>query len=140
MLTPLPPDNVQKLVSTLVNASGQTVEDICRRAGFQKPSVLEMIVQGQVKLSLDKAGPLARACDVDPLVLIRVALREYHPELWTALVAAFGEPLTDGERRILDIYRHCAVEGDLRIDSAAELKIKAALYGLDRRGETPGGG
>jgi transcriptional regulator with XRE-family HTH domain len=122
-----PPITVQAVVAKLLEDSGKTQREIAIEMGFPKPNVLSMIKLGQTKLPLDKAAALAIACGADPVFLIRLALSEYHPNVWHTLVSALGEPLTKNERSLLEIHRAIDPAGDLEIDDKMERELVAAL-------------
>ena len=87
---------------------GKTNRQIAEEAGFERPNVISMMSQGQMKIPLDRAPALARACHVDPVHLLRLAMNEYHPEIWDALTGTIGEPLTANEWDMVVCYRMVA--------------------------------
>jgi len=126
-----PPVTVQSVVCDLIERSGKTQREIAEEMGFTKPNVLSMIKNGQTKLPLEKAAALAVACGGDPVFLVRLVLSEYHPAIWSALVAALGLPLTQSERCILEIYRCIDPQEKLAIDEPAKRRVKALFNQTD---------
>lgn len=124
-----PPITVEAVVAALIEESGKTQREIALETGFPKPNVLSMVKLGQVKLPLDKAASFAIACGADPVFLIRLALGEYHPNVWHALVSSLGEPLTTNEFSLLEIYRAVDPTDEIEIDETMDRRLTAALKG-----------
>lgn len=54
--------------------------EIAQAAGWTQSNMVTMIKKGDAKLPLDRVVPLARAIDVDPLFLFRMALEQFMPD------------------------------------------------------------
>ena len=48
--------------------------------------MITMIKKGRTKLPLSKVAAMARALDVDPGYLLRLAMSEYDAEAWAVIV------------------------------------------------------
>ena len=96
---------VAEYLGHAIYLSGKTQKDIATEAGFNKPNVLSMMKQGLTKVPIYSLPALARACNVDPVHFIRLAMSEYHPEMWEVISKSFGESLTEDERAVLEAYR-----------------------------------
>ena len=104
-----------EFIRKAVDLSGKTNREIAEQAGFPRPNVISMLTQGQMKLPLERAPALARACHVDPVHLVRLAMSEYQPQAWETLVDTIGEPLTKNEADLLIVYRMCAPQDEIAI-------------------------
>lgn len=94
------PDRVAQLVERQVE-QGKSIARIAAEVGYDTPRLLEMFLDGRVKLPLDKAHTLARALGIHSAALFRDTLRQYWPADDETLDAVLGEPVTDQEREIL---------------------------------------
>ena len=109
---------VQSVFTDMSDGSGKTHRQIAAEAAFAKPNVISMMRLGQMKVPLDKAPALARACGHDPVAFTRLVMEEYEPEAWAVLEEIFGEPLTAADRALLDLARSAAPGADYEIDLA----------------------
>ncbi|NDR55838.1 helix-turn-helix transcriptional regulator [Pseudoruegeria sp. M32A2M] len=82
-------------MTTAIETSGLTQREIAQRAGFPKPNVLSMMKTGETKVPIERIPALAEACDVDPIDFARIAMLEYHPEIWGTLNLVFDPKLTN---------------------------------------------
>lgn len=101
---------VAELIQSAMMTSGKTQREIAEEVGYTKPNVISMMKFGQTKVPISKIPLLAKALGVDPVHFLRVAMIEYHSEVWNTLVDIMGEPLTDNERMLLSIYRNSSDE------------------------------
>ncbi len=77
--------SVAEFVTQAIAATGKTQLEVAREAGFDKPNVITMIKQGSTKLPIPRVKAMARALEVEPLVLLKLCLKEYHPEMYDVL-------------------------------------------------------
>lgn len=82
--------------------SDLTQREIAQQAGLPKPNVLSMMKTGETKVPLNRIPALAEACRVDAATFIRIAMTEYHPEIWRVLEAEFSSEASRDERALLD--------------------------------------
>ena len=115
-----------------IDLSGKTQKQIAREVGYPKPNIISMMKQGDTKIPLDKIPAFAKACGVDASAFVRLAIKEYFPEMWKVLSKTVGEPLTKNEEIILEIYRNISPNSDLEIDSHMQTRIKDALKGVKK--------
>ncbi|PWE28375.1 hypothetical protein DDZ14_19110 [Maritimibacter sp. 55A14] len=93
------------LMKMAIGVSGKSQREIAQEAGFEKQNVISMMKNAEMKIPIDRIPALAEACDTDPLPILRSAMEEYHGAAWKVLVDAFGEPLKQEERDVLDLFR-----------------------------------
>ncbi|SDL94310.1 helix-turn-helix domain-containing protein [Aliiruegeria lutimaris] len=101
-------------LTTAIENSGLTQREIAQRAGFPKPNVLSMMKTGETKVPIERIPALAEACDVDPIDFARIAMLEYHPEIWGTLNLVFDPKLTDREIGILQMLKIADPNVELR--------------------------
>ncbi|NDR55480.1 helix-turn-helix transcriptional regulator [Pseudoruegeria sp. M32A2M] len=100
-------------LTTAIEHSGLTQREIAQRAGFAKPNVLSMMKTGETKVPIERILALAEACGADPIDFARIAMREYHPEVWGTLNLVFDPKLTDRDISVLRILRQADPNGEL---------------------------
>ena len=86
--------------------SDLTQREIAQQAGLPKPNVLSMMKTGETKVPLNRIPALAEACGVDAASFIRIAMTEYHPEIWRVLETEFGANLTEDEEKLVEGWRY----------------------------------
>ena len=104
-----------EFISRAIAFSGKNQREIAIEAGFPKPNVVSMIKKGEMKIPLDRIPDLAKACHVDPVYLFRLAMEEYHAEIWEVLVNTIGMPLTANEWEVVGAYRIASVDEEIPI-------------------------
>lgn len=82
-----------------------TNQDIATRIGYANPNVISMIKKGRTKLPVDKVIKMADALGVDRARLMRLVMTEYMPDAYEAIVKCIGEPITQNERVVLEVWR-----------------------------------
>lgn len=107
--------------------SGKSQKEIAREVGFPKPNVVSMMKTGETKIPLDRIPALARACLVDPVYFLRLALEEYQPEIWQVLVNTLGHPLTENEWEIVGAYRIASLEAEVEMTAERVVRVLEAL-------------
>jgi transcriptional regulator with XRE-family HTH domain len=114
--------------------SGKTLRDICSEIGLPRTNALSMMRRGTCKVPLDRIQALAEACGVPPAPFLRIAMEEYHPEVWKTLQQVFGSVLTQNEERWLAILRAHSKRTPVELDTDLWLEVYLHLDGvLSRR-------
>lgn len=104
------PKNLAEYISGQIQFCGKQQNEIAREAGFPKPNVISMIKTGATKLPLEKIGKFAKAIEVDPVFLLKLAMQEYMPATWQEIEKMFGQPiLSVNELEILEAIRESKV-------------------------------
>ena len=104
--------------------SVKSQRDIALAMGFKTPNVLSMIKRGEMKVPLEKIPALAKALDVDPAHLFRLALEQYWPDLGSMISEIFGALATSNEEAIFLTKWRAATEN---MDPAPNARIDAAI-------------
>lgn len=72
-----------------------------------------MFKQGATKIPLNRIGALAKAIDVDPAHLLRLAMKEYMPDTWEAIEDIMQSTvLTANELKLVHAYREVTGDND----------------------------
>ncbi|HEY0332533.1 MAG TPA: hypothetical protein VGC74_02330 [Stenotrophomonas sp.] len=123
---------VAAYISAAIEKSSKTQLEISAEAGFPKSSVLSMIKQGHTKVPLARIPQLARALEVDPLKLLRLAMGEYMPELLRICDQMYQrDAFTDAERAMVEQLRACNDEKPLRTSLQVKRAFEQLLEGQD---------
>jgi plasmid maintenance system antidote protein VapI len=84
----------------------KTQAEIAHEAGFRNANFITMLKVGSSKLALERVPSLAKALDVDPEFLMRLALEQaYGFETSTAIIDLIGDKLTPTEIAWLRLIR-----------------------------------
>jgi len=79
----------------------KTQRQIATEAGYDKPNMISMFKRGDIKVPLDRIPSLAKALEVDPAHLFRLALEQYWPALNDTIHKIFGHIATKNEFKLL---------------------------------------
>lgn len=84
----------------------KTQADIAKEAGFKNANFITMLRTGSSKLALDRVPMLAKALEVEPAFLMRLAIEQsYGPEMLQILVRLLGTSIADEEHKLPSIAR-----------------------------------
>lgn len=98
-----------------IEKSGRPVEDVARQAGMSS-RMLQMILDGQTKLAINQADPIANALGVEPVFVLRLVLEDSLPQVWAILQDKLAElSITPFEEEVVTAYRRLAQGRDIRI-------------------------
>jgi len=90
-MTSASPTTVQAAFSAMLENSGKTQKAIAEEVGLERRNVISMMKTGDMKVPIDRAPALARACGADPAAFTRLVVQEYMPEVWEMLSVEFGQ-------------------------------------------------
>lgn len=100
------PSKVATFVGRHIDASEKTQTEIAAEVGFPRPNMVAMIKTGVTKVPLARIAKLAKALDIDPVELFRMAMAEYMPDLLEVCDEIYGrDKLTTGETELLKRLR-----------------------------------
>ncbi len=104
--------------------------DIALEAGFRNPNFLSMLKGGTSKLALDRVPALAAALEVDPRLLLRLALEQEGLETTkNAIDQILGEIVSENEMDWLREIRVSSGHSDPRLTSRSRAALRA-IWGL----------
>lgn len=105
----------------------KTQAEIASEAGFPNANMMSFLKNGRNKLPLDRVPSLAKALEVDPAYLMRLALDQaVGATAAKAITEIFGSPATENERGWLTELRDASDNGDPRLTA----RSRAALRGI----------
>lgn len=126
------PRSFAKYLAHQIELSDKTQLEIAHEIGYEKPNIITMFKQGTTKVPINKVPMLAKALGLDPAHLLRLALREYAPEILDTIEEALGRAVTHNEFEIIEAVRN-ATDDDPKA-SGKELAAVAAIFGPSLRG------
>ena len=105
----------------------KTQAEIASEAGFANANMMTFLKNGRNKVPLDRIPSLAKALEVDPAYLMRLALDQaVGATAAKAINEIFGTPATENERGWLDELRDASDNTDPRLTA----RSRAALRGV----------
>ena len=118
-----------KLISDRVRdlSHRKTQAEIASEAGFANANMMTFLKNGRNKVPLDRVPSLAKALEVDPAYLMRLALDQaVGATAAKAICEIFGTPATENERGWLNELRDASDNTDPRLTA----RSRAALRGV----------
>ena len=98
-----------------------------REAGFTNANMMSLLKSGKNKVPLDRVQSLAKALEMDPALLMRIALDQaVGVTAAKAITDIFGSPVTENERGWLTELREVSDNTDPRLTA----RSRAALRGV----------
>ena len=108
-------------------AHRKTQAEIAAEAGFVNANFMSLLKSGKNKVPLDRVPSLARALEVDPAYLMRMALDQaVGATAAKAIIDIFGTPATANELGWLNEIRDASDNTDPRLTA----RSRAALRGI----------
>lgn len=123
---------VQSELARMIQRCGKTHRQIAREAGFPKPNVISMMKSGEMKVPINKAPGLARACGGDPVAFTRLVMEEYEPRAWATLQETLGRSPSPEEQALLDLLRELAPPAGVNL-----VQIRRELEAMRREAGHP---
>ena len=105
----------------------KTQAEIAAEAGFTNANMMSLLKSGKNKVPLDRVPSLAKALEMDPALLMRLALDQaVGVTAAKAITDIFGSPVTENERGWLAELRDVSDNTDPRLTA----RSRAALRGI----------
>lgn len=105
----------------------KTQAEIASEAGFANANMMTFLKNGRNKLPLDRVPSLAKALEVDPAILMRLALEQaVGATSARAIIDIFGTPVTENEQGWLTEIRDSSDNSDPRLTG----RSRSALRGI----------
>ena len=100
-------------------------KDIAHEAGFVNANMLSLLKSGATKVPLDRVPALAKALEVDPALLMRLALEQsVGMTAANAITEVFGTPVTENEHGWLDEIRSASDNSDPRVTARSRSTLR----------------
>ena len=104
--------------------TSKSQKDIADAVGYKNQNMITMLKQGHVKLALDRVPAMAKALDVDPLDLFKIALTQFYDEASVRLLVDVIESgNSETEKKILRIIRNAAGDAPPTLTAEREEKL-----------------
>lgn len=104
--------------------SPKSQREIADAVGFKNQNMITMLKQGHVKLALDRVPAMAKALNIDPLDLFKIALTQFYDDaavrMLTDIIEAGVSPV---EKRILQIVRAASGEDTPQLTPEREKQL-----------------
>jgi hypothetical protein len=90
---------------------------IAQAIGYDKPNVVAMILNGSMKVPINKVSELARALHIDKLWLLRRSMTEYTPDGWSVIEKIVGSSrlTTANETAVLQFIRTALADEEVEL-------------------------
>ena len=112
------------ILATLIESSPLTQRQIADKLGYARSNIITMFKQGQTLVPIRQIPALARALEVDPAWLLRLALRSYQPETLDTIEETMGIAVTRREAEIIRELRDLTNNSDPRLyDPGQKIKL-----------------
>ena len=106
----------------------KTQAEIASEAGFANANMLTFLKHGRNKVPLDRVPSLAKALEVDPAYLMRLALDQaVGATAAKAISEIFGTPATENERGWLDELRDASDNTDPRLTARSRTALRGVF-------------
>lgn len=103
----------------------KTQAEIAAEAGFVNANFISILKAGKSKLPLDRVPALAKALEVDPAFMLRLALDQaVGVTAAQAIVDVFGTPVTANERGWVAELRDASDNTDPRLTGRARTALR----------------
>ena len=109
--------------------SGKAQKDIAFDIGYQ-PNVITMLKQGRTKVPVTKIEALAKSLGIDSTNLLRMAMKEYQPDTWSAIESIVGFAVSENEKEVIEIFRTSSNDSDPKLNASARASLKAVVKTL----------
>ncbi len=119
--------HLHEVIATAINTqkrvNRKTQIDIAIEVGYDKPNMITMWKNGTATMPLEKIPAAAKALELDPAFLTRLAMAQYWPNAAAVISQVFGTVLTANERALIDQIRKTVRDEDVpKLTRATELQ------------------
>ncbi|SFE91813.1 ribbon-helix-helix protein [Roseivivax sediminis] len=77
-----------RMIADAIEASGKSQREIATEMGYERPNVVSMMKNGDMRMPLERIPAFAAATGVDAELLLRTAMLEYMPATWEVVAAS----------------------------------------------------
>lgn len=120
------PSRLAALVDRRLIEKNASQREIAEKVGFKNQNMITMVKTGTAKLALDRVPAMARALDVDPSHLFRLALEQFYDKAGLkALTDILDAPLSRNEQAILNHIREVSDNSDPALTEETQEKLTA---------------
>lgn len=126
MTTPKYParrSSVAAYLEQAIERSGLPQTEIAEALGYDQPNIISMFKTGRTKVPIEIIPKLAELLGVSELYFLKLALAEYHPEMWMVIERAFGKLVSEREYDIVDCIRTASAGTDPELTEDLEKEL-----------------
>jgi transcriptional regulator with XRE-family HTH domain len=126
MTTPKYParrSSVAAYLEQAIEHSGLAQTEIAEALGYDQPNIISMFKTGRTKVPIEIIPKLAELLGVSELYFLKLAMEEYHPEMWKVIERAFGKLVSDNEYDIVDCIRTASTGTDPELTEDVEKEL-----------------
>ena len=106
----------------------KTQAEIASDAGFANANMMTFLKNGKNKVPLDRVPSLAKALEVDPAYLMRLALDQaVGSTAAKAIIEIFGTPATENEQSWLIELREASDNNDPRLTARSRATLRGVF-------------
>lgn len=116
---------LSKQIDTL--AGYKTQREIAAAVGYDKPNMLSMLKRGETRVPIQKIPLLARALEVEPSFLFKLAMEQHWPGEHKVISEIFGDVLSSNERQLVNYAREVTGNNVPALTDDIKDGIKTAL-------------
>lgn len=114
-MSPPPHTRFHEILATLIDSSPLTQREIASKLGYSKSNIVSMFKKGHTPVPIKQVPALARALEVDPAWLLRLAMHSYPPEVLDTIESTMGFAVTQRETEIIRELRELTGNSDPRL-------------------------
>lgn len=125
---------VQKLIAKRVEelAGRKSQRVIASEIGFKNSNMISMLKTGESKLALDRVVATARALEIDPVYLFKLALGQFFSdESHKEILGLMSSAVSENEMRLLKAVREATNNSDPDLSDAMREKLIALFASAD---------
>ena len=89
-----------RMIADAIENSGKTQREIATEMGYDRPNVISMLKNGEMRMPIDRIPAFAKATGIDALLLTKTAMLEYMPETWNVLSSVATPPAPETQINI----------------------------------------
>lgn len=119
---------IAKLISDRIEElkGVKTQKDIADIVGYKNQNMITMLKQGDSKVALDRVGDLAKALEVDPALMMRLAMEQFYaPSTVRELMTFMETPITKNEMAFVEVIREASDHVNPVLTEELAQKIRA---------------
>lgn len=114
---------VARYLEQAIDRSGLPQTEIAEAMGYERPNIISMFKSGATKIPIETIPKLAELLGVSELYFMKLALEEYHPEMWMVIERVFGKLVSENEMDIIDIIRTASAGTDPELTEELEKEL-----------------
>jgi hypothetical protein len=99
-------------------------KEIADMVGYPNPNVVTMLKNNTAKLAIDRVPEMARALEVDPALLMRLALEQFYEKTTVQMLENTFRTMSRAEAEVIEIFRDETDDKDLKINEGQKNDLR----------------